>query len=80
MHKHPRVIMPHKKPKKQELTGSQKLENREISSYRVYVEHVFAFLKTFKILGSKYRNRRRRLALRFSIISSFYNKIHSDPL
>jgi hypothetical protein len=80
MHKHPRVIMPHKKPKKKELTEIQKAENREISSARVYVEHVFAFIKSFKIMGSKYRNGRKRLALRFTIISSIYNRLYSDVL
>lgn len=80
MHHYDNVLMPHKKPKNGDLEKWQKDENREISSIRVFVEHVFGFMKTFKILGTRYRNRRRRIGLRALIISCFYNEIHSAEL
>lgn len=80
LHHRSNVLMPHKKPKGGELEEWQKDENREISSVRVFVEHVFRFIKTFKILGSRYRNRRRRIGIRACIISCIYNEIYSAEL
>lgn len=74
------VLMPHKKPKNGVLEEWQKYENKEISSIRVFVEHVFRFIKTFKILGSRYRNRRKRLGVRACLISCIYNQLHSVDL
>jgi hypothetical protein len=36
-------------------------------------EHVIGKLKVFRILGEKYRNRRRRFGLRLNLIASLYN-------
>ncbi|MGI1793895.1 IS5/IS1182 family transposase, partial [Acinetobacter variabilis] len=33
----------------------------------------FGSLKTFKILAERYRNRGKRLALRFNLIAGIYN-------
>lgn len=46
---------------------------RVLRRRRVRVEHVFARLKRFRILASRYRNRRQRLALRFNLIAGIYN-------
>ena len=70
---HPKTILPHKRSKKSKLSSEQKAHNRALSSKRVRVEHVFAQLKKFKILGSVYRNSRKKLHLRFNIISGIYN-------
>ena len=70
---HPKTILPHKKPKKSELTAEQKSHNRALSSKRVRVEHVFSQLKKFRILSSVYRNFRKKLHLRFNIIAGIYN-------
>ena len=70
---HPKTILPHKRKRKCKLSAEQKTHNRELSSKRVIVEHVFAQLKKFKILGSTYRNFRTKLHLRFNIISEIYN-------
>ena len=70
---HPKTILPHKRKKKIKLSAEQKTHNRALSSKRVSVEHVFAQLKKFKILGSIYRNFRKKLHLRFNIISGIYN-------
>ena len=55
----------------QRLTDEQ--YNRILASRRIVVEHVFACLKKFKILGSVYRNFRRKLHMRFNILSGIYN-------
>jgi hypothetical protein len=45
-----RVIQPEKKPKGKELTGEQKERNREISSFRVRVEHAVCSVKRYRIV------------------------------
>lgn len=40
---------------------------------RVRVEHVFVRLKRFRILASRYQNRRQRWGLRFNLIAGIYN-------
>ncbi|WP_228145717.1 transposase [Acinetobacter sp. ANC 4654] len=47
--------------------------NREINKRRIGVEHVFGVLKTFKILAERYRNREKRLGLKFNLIAGIYN-------
>ncbi|SPR11584.1 IS5 family transposase ISOt6 [Orientia tsutsugamushi] len=36
-------------------------------------ENVIGMLKRFKIIANKYRNMRKRLGLRFNLISGIYN-------
>jgi hypothetical protein len=67
------VHLPHKKPKDGELTAQQKLENKEHSKIRIAVEHQFARLKKFRILGETYRNFRKKHNLRFNIIAGIVN-------
>jgi len=55
------------------LNKEQKENNRLISKMRIVIENVFASIKKFKIIAEKYRNRRKRFALRFNLISSIYN-------
>ena len=64
---------PQKKPKGRELTPLQKRENRELSRLRIVVENVIRHLKIFRIVAERYRNRRRRFALRFNLIAGLYN-------
>ncbi|WP_227501356.1 hypothetical protein [Campylobacter jejuni] len=40
---------------------------------RIQVEHVFGRMKCFKILSCVYRNRRKRLNLRFNLLAGIYN-------
>lgn len=47
--------------------------NCEISKRRIGIEHIFGALKTFKILSERYRNRGKRLGLRFNLIAGIYN-------
>jgi transposase len=64
---------PIKKTKKQPLSKEQKRFNKQLAKERIVVEHVHRRLKIFRILSSRYRNRRRRFGLRFNLIAGIYN-------
>jgi hypothetical protein len=64
---------PHKKRKKQPLSSAQKQENKQLASQRVIVEFVNRSIKIFRIFKGVYRNRHRRLGLRFNLVAGFYN-------
>lgn len=51
------LFLPHKKPKKQELTAEQKAENKVLAKERVVVEHSIAGLKRYRILADRLRLR-----------------------
>lgn len=68
-----KVLLPKKNSKLHKLQKEEKRANRELSRKRVKVENVIRRLKIFRILGERYRNRRRRLGLRFNLISGIYN-------
>jgi hypothetical protein len=68
-----KVLIPKKKSKLHKLTKEEKRSNRELARKRVKVENVIRRLKIFRILGERYRNRRRRLGLRFNLIAGIYN-------
>lgn len=56
-------LIPKKKSKLNPLTNDDKELNHVISSNRIAIEHVNKGLKIFKILASRYRNRRNTLFL-----------------
>ncbi|PVD49273.1 IS5 family transposase [Terrimonas sp.] len=70
---HPNSTLPYKHSRKKPLTKQQKQHNHEVSSSRVQVEHIIRKLKVFKILGERYRNRRKRFGLRVNLIAGIYN-------
>jgi len=70
---HPNSRTPKKKSKHHPLTDEQKAANREISRVRIAVEHVIGRLKVFRILSERYRNRRKRFALRFNLLAAICN-------
>ena len=70
---HEKTILPIKGSKKKPLTNESKKHNHEVGSQRVMVEHVIRELKIFKIISDKYRNRRKRFALRMNLIAAIYN-------
>jgi len=37
------------------------------------VEHVIGWIKRFRIIADRYRNRRKRFGLRFKLIAGIYN-------
>ena len=65
--------LPKKRSKKKKLSKEEKQENRRIASERVTNEHAIGFLKRFKILSERYRNRRKRFGLRFNLIAGICN-------
>ena len=71
--KHGKVLIPKKNTKLHKLTKEDRRANRELSKKRIKVENVIRRLKIFRILGERYRHRRKRLGLRFNLISGIYN-------
>lgn len=70
---HANTELPKKRSKKNPLTKTDKIKNREISSKRVLNENVIGVVKRFRIIAERYRNRRKRFNLRFSLIAGIYN-------
>jgi hypothetical protein len=68
------TCFPKKRSKYHPLTKEDKKNNREISSKRAVNENVIGFIKRFKILSDKYRNRRKRFGLRYNLIAGICNE------
>lgn len=64
---------PVKRSKYHKLTVAEKQYNHVISSQRVTNEHAIGFLKRFKIIAERYRNRRKRYTLRVNLLAGFCN-------
>jgi len=70
---HANCVLPKKKSKNNPLTKEDKQRNRGIASERVSNEHAIGFIKRFKIISERYRNRRKRFGLRFNLIAGICN-------
>ena len=70
---HRNSFTPRKGSKKHKLSSFDKRYNKILSRARIKVENVFGALKHFGILSHRYRNRRRRFGLRFTIIAAARN-------
>jgi IS5 family transposase len=70
---HANSVLPKKSTKNQPLSKQYQKQNRNISRKRIAVEHVIASVKRFRILSERYRNRRKRFSLRFSLIAGICN-------
>jgi hypothetical protein len=70
---HVNSATPRKKSKNKPLTKEDKAYNRALSSERVGNENAIGFIKRFKIVADRYRNRRKRFGLRFSLIAGICN-------
>jgi len=55
----------------QKLT--RKTDNKAIASVRMKIEHIVGRVKRFKIVSEQYRNRLKRLLLRFNLICGIVN-------
>jgi hypothetical protein len=66
---HENSRIPIKKTKGNSLTEEEKKFNQQLAKERIIVEHVNRKLKIFRILSSRYRNRRRRFGLRLNLIA-----------
>ena len=62
-----------KSSKLHKLSKDEKWYNSQISKIRINIEHVNAFLKKFKILSTRFRNRRKNFILYMSFICGIYN-------
>jgi len=71
---HSHTEIPCKKSKKKPLSKEDKKRNRALAQERVANENVIGALKRFKIISDRYRNRRKRFALRFNLIAAIYNR------
>ncbi len=66
-----------KSAKNHRLNDVEKVFNADLSRRRIFIEHINRYIKRFRILSSRYRNKRRRFALRASLICAIYNLQHS---
>ena len=73
---HKKSNIPKKSSKKCPLTKEEKQRNRELSKIRIRIEHVNSYIKRFRILSSRYRNKRKKFALRATLICGIYNLQH----
>ena len=70
---HPKSRTPHKRWKGKVLSQEQLDHNRTLAKERILAEHVIRKLKVFRVLKEIYRHRRRRFALRLTLIAALYN-------
>jgi hypothetical protein len=70
---HQNSEIPRKKSKNHPLTKAEKSSNLALSKVRIAVENVNCRIKVFKIFSTKYRNRRKRFALRMALICGLIN-------
>lgn len=73
---HKATELPYKKPKNGELTAEEKEYNRGLSSFRVRVENKIRELKVFRIIGERYRNKKKRYGLKLNIVAGIVNFKH----
>ena len=70
---HSKSLIPKKSSKLHKLTKEDKFYNRTISKLRICIEHIFRFLKRFRLFSERYRVRRRTFAKRFNLLCSIFN-------
>lgn len=70
---HKNSIIPIRSSKNHKLTKEEKWYNGEVSKKRIAIEHVNAFLKKFKIVGTRFRNKRKNFKLFMTFICGIYN-------
>ena len=70
---HMNSLTPYKRSKNHNLTADEKRFNHELSSKRIFIEHINAWIKRFKLLAYKYRNKRLRHGLRTALLCGIYN-------
>lgn len=64
---------PIKATKLHKLSKDDKDNNRRISKERIFIEYINSHIKRFKILSTRYRNKRKKHGLRMSFICGIYN-------
>jgi hypothetical protein len=71
IHNNSRITL--KKTKNKEVSQAEKVLNRQLGKERIIIENIHRSLNIFRLLSSRYRNRRRRFGLRFNLIGGIYN-------
>ena len=74
---HANSTTPIKASKNRKLSSEEKKANSLISKRRIYIEHINRYIKRFRILSSRYRNKRKKFGLRASLICGIFNFQHS---
>ena len=74
---HPMSLIPIKATKNHKLTPEEKTFNSFVSKLRIFIEHINRYIKRFRILSSRYRNKRKRFGLRATLICAIYNFQHN---
>lgn len=70
---HKKSLIPMKNSKKHKLTKDEKELNKLIAADRIFIEHTNGWIKRFKILATKFRNRLIYFAPISVLICAFYN-------
>lgn len=70
---HSQTLLPVRKPRGGCLREDDKNSNQRLAKLRIRVEHVICWLKRFRILKERYRNRRKRFGLRSRLIAGLHN-------
>lgn len=70
---HKSSMTPIKQSKNHPLSKEEKWYNIEVSKIRIAIEHVNAFIKKFKIVSTRFRNRRKNFKLYMTFICGIYN-------
>lgn len=70
---HSKSLIPIRASKNHKLSEVEKWYNNEISKIRIAIEHVNAFIKKFKIVSTRFRNRRKNFKLYMTFICCIYN-------
>jgi hypothetical protein len=68
-----KVMIPHKKPRKKELSSEQKAENKIISGIRMVVEHAIGGIKRFKCMTDPFRNKSGKDDQMIIVASALWN-------
>ncbi len=70
---HANSTTPHRKPRNGQLSKEQRQHNRALAKRRIVIEQTNRRLKVWRIFSGRYRNRRRRFALRINLIAAILN-------
>ena len=70
---HANTWIPTKKTKKHPLTKQEKIDNKRLSSLRIYVENVNRRCKIFKITKDTYRGKHKNYGKVWNVITGLVN-------
>ena len=74
---HSNSTTPVKASKNHKLSSDEKVFNSKLSKKRIHIKHINRYIKRFRILSSRYRNKRKKFGLRASLICGIFNFQHA---